>query len=102
AAAERLNRAFDGRSAAEMQARTGQFEGQDLEMDVARLVIDTIRTADARDFSEIYRDGVANLLDDVGTRQAVRVLEERTLLADVLSQVTEPAATGVQVIIGGE
>lgn len=102
AAAERLNRAFDGRSAAEMQARTGQFEGQDLEMDLARLVIDTIRTADARDFSEIYRDGVANLLDDVGTRQAVRVLEERTLLADVLSQVTEPAATGVQVIIGGE
>jgi heat-inducible transcriptional repressor len=102
AAAERLNRLFDGRSAVEMQARMSLLEGQDLEMDVFRLVVDTIRNADARDFSEIYRDGVVNLLDDVGTRQAVRVLEERTLLADVLSQVADPATTGVQVIIGGE
>jgi heat-inducible transcriptional repressor len=102
AAAERLNMAFDGRSAAEMAARISQFEGQDLESDVTRLVMDTIRLADARDISDVYRDGVVNLLDDKGTRQAVRVLEERTLLADVLSQVTDTGTSGVQVIIGGE
>ncbi len=102
AAAERLNRICDGRSAAEMAARLGPLEGQDLELDVARLVMDTIRLADARDISDVYRDGVVNLLEDEGTRQAVRVLEERTLLADVLSQVSDSDASGVQVIIGGE
>lgn len=102
AAAEHLNRVFEGRSAAEMSARLSQFEGQDLEVDVTRLVVDTIRMADARDISDVYRDGVVNLLDDEGTRQAVRVLEERTLLADVLSQAIDTETSGVQVIIGGE
>lgn len=102
AAAERLNRFFEGRSADEMTAWMSQIEGQELEEDVTRLVIDTVRLADARSISDVYRDGVVNLLDNKGTRQAVRVLEERTLLADVLGQATDPASPGVQVIIGGE
>lgn len=102
AAAERINAHFDGRIADEVAARVSQLDGMDLEEEVSRLIIDTLRLADTRDISDFYRDGVVNLLENEGTRQAVRVLEERTLLADVLSQAADPGAGGVQVIIGGE
>lgn len=102
AAAERINSHFDGRTADEVAARVSQLDGMELEEEVSRLIIDTLRLADTRDISDFYRDGVVNLLENEGTRQAVRVLEERTLLADVLSQAADPESGGVQVIIGGE
>ncbi len=43
-----------------------------------------------------------NILDDEGTRQAIRVLEERTLLASVLSETQAQGGDGVQVVIGGD
>ena len=101
-AAERINGHFDGRTADEIAARVSQLDGMELEEEVSRLIIDTLRLADTRDISDFYRDGVVNLLENEGTRQAVRVLEERTLLADVLSQAADPESGGVQVIIGGE
>lgn len=101
-AAERLNKRFDGKMADEIASRLSQLEGLELEGEVARLVVDTLRLTDTRNLSDVYRDGVVNLLEDEGTRQAVRVLEERTLLADVLSEALDPGSSGVQVIIGGE
>ncbi|MDX1664817.1 MAG: heat-inducible transcriptional repressor HrcA [Candidatus Promineifilaceae bacterium] len=102
AASERLNVQLEGRTADEIVARMSELDGLLLEEEVARLVVDILRMADARNISDYYRDGVVNLLDDESTRQAVRVLEERTLLADVLTQAVEPDTVGVQVIIGGE
>jgi heat-inducible transcriptional repressor len=58
--------------------------------------------ADERFISEFYRDGILNLIEDESTRQAVRVLEERTLLANVISHPLLPEVGGVQVMIGGE
>lgn len=101
-AAERLNSAFDGRTADDIVARMNLVEGLELEGEVARLLIDLLRMADARDINDFYRDGLVNLLENEGTRPAVRVLEERTLLADVLSQAVDRESTGVQVIIGGD
>lgn len=101
-AAARLNERFDGRTAEEISARLSQLEGMELEEEIARLIIDVFRLADTRNISDFYRDGLVNLLEDEATRPAVRVLEERTLLADVLSQAIEPQSSGVQVIIGGE
>ncbi len=49
-----------------------------LEYEVTRLVLDILGRADNRSISDIYRDGLINLMDNEGTRQAVRVLEERT------------------------
>lgn len=101
-AAERLNVLFDGRTASDISTRMNQLDGLELEEEVARLLIDLLRLADTRDISDFYRDGLVNLLEDEGTRPAVRVLEERTLLADVLSQAVDRGSTGVQVIIGGD
>ncbi len=100
AVAERLNGLFQNLDYDEIAARMGQLDT--LGHEVTRLVIDIMRRVDHRPISEIYRDGLVNILDDEGTRQAVRVLEERTLLANVISQALVPESTGVQVVIGGD
>lgn len=101
-AAERLSALFDGRTADDISARMYLLEGMELEEEVARLLVDILRMADTRNINDFYRDGLVNLLEDEGTRPAVRVLEERTLLADVLSKAVDRQSSGVQVIIGGE
>ncbi|MCI0395376.1 MAG: heat-inducible transcriptional repressor HrcA [Chloroflexi bacterium] len=101
AVAERLNGLFDEAAYGDIRARMSQLEDT-LEREVARLILDTVQRADGRNVNEIYRDGLANILEDEGARQAVRVLEEGTYLADVLSETLEPSVTGVQVVIGGE
>ena len=98
--ASRLNSLYEGRNLDEIVAMHSQLG--ELEQDVTRLISDTMRRADTKTISQIYRDGIANILDDQGTRQAVRVLEERTLLTDVVTDVLESDHKGVQVLIGGE
>ena len=101
AVAERLNVLLAGKTHKEIGTFTSNLDP--LEMDVTRLVLDILRRADARAFSDIYRDGLVNLLEDAGTRQAVRVLEERPLLASVLSETQLATGNdGIQVVIGGE
>ena len=102
AAADELNRRFDGRNIDEIDSFFNHLDT--LEQDVTRLVLDIMRRADRKAVSEIYRDGLANILDDDGTRTAVRMLEERSLLNDIVADVFEEDQTrsGVQVIIGGE
>src|SRR5205085_3712664 len=41
-------------------------------------------------------------VDQPGARQALRLLEEQSLLEEILSQVLAPDERGVQVIVGGE
>jgi heat-inducible transcriptional repressor len=100
AAADRLNALFENDKHDDIRTYVGQLDA--LEQDVVKLILDVLRRADGRSIREIYRDGLVNLLEDEGTRQAVRVLEERTLLANVLSETQPAGAFGVQVVIGGE
>lgn len=99
AAADRLNNLLANANADDVKTNMGMLDT--LEKDVALLVYEQLDRADNRAFSDIYRDGLMNIVDDEGTRQAVRVLEERTLLANVLSE-TQTNEQGVQVVIGGE
>ena len=102
AAADRINALFPDMDADEVAARATGAYLDTLEDEVTRLVIDALRQADYRSISDIYRDGLVNILDDEGTRQAIRVLEERTLLASVLSETQAQGGDGVQVVIGGD
>lgn len=99
AAADRLNGLLANATLEEARSRTSQMDA--LEHDIAVLIIETLDRADSRAISDIYRDGLINIVDDVRTRQAVRFLEERTLLASMLSE-TQTEERGVQVVIGGE
>lgn len=99
--ADYINTLFEGCNVDQIETHFGKLEDE-LSRDVTRLIMESLGRADARTISEIYRDGIANLLDDEGTRSAVRVIEEKGLLEDVLGDVREPDSSGVQVIIGGE
>lgn len=106
ATAEKLIQACAGKNSAGVAAMVGQFT--DLGQDVAQLVAEMMARADAVWTGEIYRDGLTNVLaqpefaDPGIARQALRVLEERSFLEEVLANVLSPNIGGVQVVIGGE
>jgi len=100
AAADNLNALFENAAYNDIAAQLNHLNP--LEKDVSRLVLGVLERSDGQSIRDIYRDGLMNLIEDEGTRQAVRILEERTLLANVLTETQTPDATGVQVVIGGE
>ncbi len=102
AVAERLNGLFPDMDSEDIATRIADSHLDTLENEVARLVIDVLHRADHRPISDIYRDGLVNILNDEGTRHAVRLLEERTLLASVLAETKIQRGEGVQVVIGGD
>ena len=80
-----------------------------LEDDILKLVVDEMRDIDMISTGEIYRDGLTNVLAEPefdetdAVRRALRILEERPLLDDLLSRtVLSTDMGGVQVLIGGE
>ena len=99
-ASDELNRRFEGRTFDEINAQVSHLN--ELELDVTRLILEVIGRSDRMAATDIYRDGLSNLLDDDGTRTAVRMLEERSLLNDVVADAFEDDNQGVQIIIGGE
>ncbi len=99
-AADHLNELYENATYDEIRRQAAQLNT--LEREVTRLILDILIRSDNRSISDIYRDGIINLLENEGTRQAVRVLEERTLLANVISEAHVPESSGVQVVIGGE
>jgi heat-inducible transcriptional repressor len=78
----------------------------DFERQVADVVLDTMRRLDARNSSEIYRDGLLNVLSQTelaqseSTQQIVRALEGRQVIDGMVSEVMQRG--GLQIIIGGE
>jgi heat-inducible transcriptional repressor len=77
--------------------------------DMYRLVVDELKRADVSLTGEVYQDGWTNMLAEPGfeevasARRALRVLEERPRLENLLSQtVMNTEVGGVQVLIGGE
>jgi heat-inducible transcriptional repressor len=102
AAADRLNALFLDADHDDINSRINNHQLDSLERDISRLVLDILNRADNRPISDVYRDGLVNILDDEGTRHAVRLLEERTLLGTVLAETQAQGGEGVQVVIGGD
>jgi heat-inducible transcriptional repressor len=104
---ERLTRIFQGADVAEMQARLSQLQG--LDADVMAWVIEDMTHEDTTLAGEMYIDGLANVLSEpefTGSeeaRRSLRILEERTLLRDLVARTSASNTQGgVQVLIGGE
>jgi len=107
-ASNKLNALLNNRSASEIQASAdpeltalGDWEAQ-----VLQRVLELLQQADQRSISEIYQDGLVNVmrqpefLEADKLRQVVEMLEHRTLLESILARILN--ASGVQIIIGGE
>jgi heat-inducible transcriptional repressor len=80
----------------------------ELAEDITRLVAEMMERADAVWAGDIYRDGITNVLaqpefaNSESARNALRLLEERSFLEEVLANVLSPNVGGIQVVIGGE
>jgi heat-inducible transcriptional repressor len=80
-----------------------------LEQEVVRLIADEMARTGAILAGEVYRDGLTHVLGEPEfgeveiARNALRVLEERSLLEDLITRtVFTEESGGVQVLIGGE
>ncbi|MCH8877623.1 MAG: heat-inducible transcription repressor HrcA [Chloroflexi bacterium] len=104
--AERLTGACAGQDANGVRAQSSRFGT--LGKEIAALVSESLERADEFSSGEIHRDGLANVLsqpefsDTESGRDALRLLEERSLLEEVLAKALSPTIGGVQVVIGGE
>jgi heat-inducible transcriptional repressor len=107
AAALHLNAICQGQTVEGISAQLSQVDV--LEQDVLKLIIDDMRRSQAILGGEVYRDGISQVLNEPEfaevevARKALRILEERSLLEDLLTRtVLTGGVGGVQVLIGGE
>jgi len=107
AMADHLTQMLQNKNLSAIQAEIDSFEP--LEQEVVHMIISVIDSSDALPAGEVFLDGIANILAEPefagseDARRAIHVLEERTILQDLL---TRPLLTGnvggVHVLIGGE
>ena len=104
--ATRLNDLFGGLTVDGVMAQIARLTP--LEAQVGELVVEMMGRLDGRSRSEIYRDGLINILqqpefaEGQSARQVFGLLEESSFLETILADVLAAAVGGVQVIIGGE
>jgi heat-inducible transcriptional repressor len=107
AVAENINWRCQGLDYETISAMMAQMDT--LEQDVLKLTVEEMERSSAILGGEVYRDGFTNVLAEPEfsevdvARRALRVLEERSLLEDLLSRtILTSSVGGIQVLIGGE
>lgn len=107
AAAGHFNSIYSGNNGAELRLIPKDLNV--LEQDMFRLLIEEIERSGNSLAGQIYQDGWTNVLaepeflESEDAQKVIRVLDERQLLEDLLSQtVMNSEIGGVQVLIGGE
>jgi heat-inducible transcriptional repressor len=105
--AQRLNGLLLGLDGDHIARQGYQFDA--LEQDILRLIIEDMRRTAQVLTGEVYRDGLTHVLGEPefseveNARKALRILEERSLLEDLLNRTLHNSEMGgVQVLIGGE
>ncbi len=106
--ANRLTHLYSGSDAAALQIAPIP-SGSALERQVLEAVLTEMTQANAELSGEVYLDGLTNVLAEPefagseDARRALRVLEERSVLQELMSRsITSNNLGGVQVVIGGE
>ncbi len=109
-AAKRVNETCAGLGAQQARLRSNSLPM--LEREVAELTAELIENVDNNQAGFIYRDGLSQVIesfaDEEGAQQAIRILEERTVLNALLSELLdrlppdEGEAVDVQVVIAGD
>ncbi len=105
--AAKFNQLCQGKDGKSINEISGAFSAA--EQVTFNWIVDTLTHADTMLSGEIYLDGITNVLsepefsDSGEARRALHLLEERSLLQDLLSRtVLTTNTSGVQVLIGGE
>ncbi|NOZ06497.1 MAG: heat-inducible transcription repressor HrcA [Chloroflexi bacterium] len=101
-----LSNLWENKISSEIAATSFQAPGGKLARQIQSVVIDIMKSVDQRTTSEIYRDGMLQVLQNPefssseSLRQIMTLVEERQLLEAVLGEAM--AGGEIQVIIGGE
>jgi len=103
-----LNGLLEGKSILNLETLNLSLNA--LEKDVFNIILDEMKQADSMVSGEVVLDGLTNVLAEPefagseDARRALRVLEEKPLLHDILSRTVLHGSSvgGVQVLIGGE
>jgi len=102
-----LNGILGGRTVNEVTALPGRQDA--LEQDILMLILRELRRTSESASGEIYTDGLTNMLSEPdfattdSARRALKLLEERSTLQDLIARTTTNSAVGgLQVLIGGE
>lgn len=105
--AARLTHFFTDKDADGIRLLIGQL--QELDLEIARFLLDELVQADQLPAGEVYLDGISNVLAEPEfsgseeARRPLRLLEERETLKDLVSRTLQGSSVGmVQVLIGGE
>jgi heat-inducible transcriptional repressor len=105
--ANKLTHLFEGKDADLIRAQRFQLLG--FEQEATDWILTEMDQANLQIAGEVYMDGLSNVLAEpefLGSEtahRAIRVLEERSRLQDLLSRtLATPNTSGVQVLIGGE
>ncbi len=105
--ANEINESCQGLQADQISGMSGRLDA--LEQDILKLIVDDMHRSGEMLGGEVYRDGLTHVLAEPEfaemevARRAMRILEERALLEDLLSRTVLTANVGgVQVLIGGE
>src|SRR5258708_23377468 len=105
AAARHLNSLGDSLTGEQLRSRTRQLDNE-LERDVIEIVADVLEVADKQQQVVTYREGLSEVLleftESQGAQQALRLMEERSLLTGIISEVLDQHIGRVQVVIAGE
>ena len=102
--AQQLNGLWAGLNAKSIAATATTLS--EVAIKVSDMVVETMRRIDTRRSSDIYRDGLLNILNNPefkhrdGIQQIIRALEERQVVEQLVGEALEHG--GVQIIIGGE
>jgi heat-inducible transcriptional repressor len=107
-AADRITRQLQDHNADSIRAARSSFNN--LERDVLEWLVEDMERAESNVSGEVYLDGLTNVLSEPefssseDARRALRVLEERSVLQDLLARTVLATGSvgGVQVLIGGE
>jgi heat-inducible transcriptional repressor len=105
AAAQRLNTICEGLISEQIRARMRATDSE-LEREMLDVIADALDEADGKQPGITYRGGLSDVLPEFteseGAQQALRLMEERSVLAGILSEVLDQNIGHVQVVIAGE
>ena len=103
----RLNAQLNGSNWSQIETRCRDWPDDTARLIATRLV-ESLKMLDVHQNSQIYRDGLTNILNqpefsDIGrVRQVLQTLEDGSAFTAIIPEVLSADSSGVQVFIGGE
>jgi heat-inducible transcriptional repressor len=104
--ARQISRLFQGKDALEIRQSSRNLDI--FTREIVDLILEIMERADAVSSGMIHYDGLTHMLAEPefarseSAQHALRILEERSFLEEVLAKALSPQIGGVEVVIGGE